>query len=167
MSDAPNDAPNRSVLPEWIRGHQDFVGGLALMAMALFALWASSDLQGMHGFSFGAGTAPRIFAGLLLVLGAAITVVGAIQEGPRMPKFGWRGPLYVCSLSILFFALAIRPLGLVITAFLTFMVAALGTPETRWKEALVVGIVLTAFCSFLFPYGLGLPMQLWPRFLVQ
>src|SRR5947199_3741016 len=107
MSDAPSQGPVKSIMPAWVRGPQDFVGGLALMAMALFALWASSDLQGMHGFSFGAGTAPRIFAGLLLVLGAAITVVGAIQEGPRMPKFGWRGPLYVCSLSILFFALAI------------------------------------------------------------
>jgi putative tricarboxylic transport membrane protein len=40
------------------------------MAIALFALWASSDLQGMHGFSFGAGTAPRMFAVLLLGLGA-------------------------------------------------------------------------------------------------
>jgi len=24
--------------------------------------------------------------------------------------------------------------------------------------------VVTAFCSFLFPYGLNLPFQLWPRF---
>jgi putative tricarboxylic transport membrane protein len=55
----------------------------------------------------------------------------------------------------------------VVSAFLTFMIAALGTAETKWKETLIVGIVLTAFCSFLFPYGLGLPMQLWPRFLIQ
>ena len=32
---------------------------------------------------------------------------------------------------------------------------------------LLVGIALTVFCCFLFPYALGLPMQLWPRFLVQ
>jgi putative tricarboxylic transport membrane protein len=71
------------------------------------------------------------------------------------------------SLSILAFAVTIRPLGLVVSAFLTFLVSALGTHETRWKETIIVGIALTAFCSFLFPYGLGLPMQLWPRFLVQ
>jgi putative tricarboxylic transport membrane protein len=47
------------------------------------------------------------------------------------------------------------------------MVSGLGTQETRWKETIIVGICLTAFCSFLFPYGLGLPMQLWPRFLIQ
>ena len=136
------------------------------MAIALFALWASSDLQGMHGFSFGAGTAPRMFAGLLLGLGAAVAVMGLLFEGQHLATYHWRGPLFV-SLSILSFAFTIRPLGLVISALASFMIAALGTPETRWKETIIVGICLTAFCSFLFPYGLGLPMQLWPHFLIQ
>jgi putative tricarboxylic transport membrane protein len=166
MSETPGHVPVKYIMPKWIRGPQDFVGGLALVAIALFALWASSDLQGMHGFSFGAGTAPRMFAFLLLGLGVAVTVVGLLVEGEHITTYAWRGPLFV-SLSILSFAVTIRPLGLVVSAFLTFMIAALGTPETRWKETLIVGIVLTTFCSFLFPYGLGLPMQLWPRFLIQ
>jgi putative tricarboxylic transport membrane protein len=166
MSDAPSTAPGKSIMPKWVRGPQDFVGGIALMVIALFALWASSDLQGMHGFSFGAGTAPRMFAVLLLALGAAVALVGLTTEGPHLATYAWRGPLFV-SLSILSFAITIRPLGLVLSAFITFMVAALGTHETRWRETTIVGVVLTAFCSFLFPYALGLPMQLWPRFLVQ
>ena len=64
-------------MPKWVRGPQDFVGGIALMAIAAFALWASSDLQGMHGFSFGAGTVPRMFSVLLLGLGAAVTAMGS------------------------------------------------------------------------------------------
>jgi putative tricarboxylic transport membrane protein len=166
MSDAPSHGPGKSIMPKWVRGPQDFVGGIALMAIASFALWASSDLQGMHGFSFGAGTAPRMFAILLLALGAGVALVGLLVEGPHLATYAWRGPLFV-SLSILAFAVTIRPLGLVVSAFLTFLVSALGTHETRWKETIIVGIALTAFCSFLFPYGLGLPMQLWPRFLVQ
>ena len=63
MSDTPGHAPVNYIMPKWIKGPQDFVGGLALMAVALFAFWASRDLQGMRGFSFGAGTAPRMFAG--------------------------------------------------------------------------------------------------------
>ncbi len=148
------------------RAPQDYFGGVVLMAIALFALWASSDLQGMRGFSFGAGTAPRMFGVLLLALGAGVAAVGLLTDGPPLALYAWRGPLFV-SLSILSFAVTIRPLGLVISAFVTFMVSALGTPETRWKETVIVGIALTAFCSFLFPYGLGLPMQLWPRFLIQ
>lgn len=166
MSDAPSDGPGKSIMPQWVRGPQDFVGGIALMAIAVFALWASSDLQGMHGFSFGAGTAPRMFAVLLLGLGAAVAVVGLLTDGAPLAHYSWRGPLFV-SLSILSFAVAIRPLGLVVSAFASFIIAALGTPETRWKETIIVGICLTAGCSLLFPYALGLPLQLFPRFLTQ
>jgi putative tricarboxylic transport membrane protein len=166
MSDRPISGLGQSIMPEWIRAPQDFFGGIALMAIAVFALWASSDLQGMHGFSFGAGTAPRMFAGLLLGLGFAVMVVGVVTEGPRMAGYAWRGPLFV-SLSIVSFAITIRPLGLVISAFASFLISALGTLETRWKETIIVGICLTIGCSLLFPYALGLPLQLFPRFLVQ
>ena len=166
MSDTPSHAPVKTIMPKWIRCPQDFVGGVALVAIAVFALWASSDLQGMRGFSFGAGTAPRMFGILLLVLGVAIALIGALSDGPPVGTYAWRGPLFV-SLSILSFAVMIRPFGLVVSAFATFLISALGTAETRWKETIIVGMALTTFCSFLFPYALGLPMQLWPRFLVQ
>ena len=166
MSDTPSHGPVSSIMPKWVRGPQDFVGGIALMAIAIFALWASSDLQGMHGFSFGAGTAPRMFAVLLLALGFAVMVMGILTEGAHLAGYAWRGPLFV-SLAILSFAATIRPLGLVISAFASFMIAALGTPETRWKETIIVGIFLTIGCSLLFPYALGLPLQLFPRFLIQ
>ena len=166
MSDAPSHGPGKSIIPIWVRGPQDFIGGLALIGVAVFALWASSDLQGMHGFSFGAGTVPRMFAVLLLGLGAAISVMGIITEGPHLATYAWRGPLFV-TLAIVSFALTIRPLGLVISAFLSFMISALGTPETRWRETTIVGVCLTAFCSFLFPYALGLPLQLLPQFMIR
>src|SRR5881392_3120661 len=133
MNDTPNQAPANYIMWKWIKGPQDFVGGLALMAVALFALWASSDLQGMHGFSFGAGTAPRMFGVLLLALGAGVAVMGLLADGPELATYAWRGPLFV-SLAILSFAITIRPLGLVLSAFASFMISALGTPETRWKE---------------------------------
>src|SRR3982074_952930 len=145
MSDAPSGVPGKSIMPRWVRGPQDFVGGIALMAVAVFALWASSDLLGMHGFSFGAGTAPRMFAVLLLGLGIAVMGVGLVTGGPNLATYAWRGPLFV-SLAILSFAITIRPLGLVISAFASFMISALGTPETRWKETIIVGICLTIGC---------------------
>jgi hypothetical protein len=148
------------------RAPQDYFGGIVLVAFALFALWASSDLQGMRGFTFGAGTAPRVFAMLLLGLGVAIMVVGLITDGPKLAIYAWRGPLFV-ALAIASFAITIRPLGLVISAFASFMISALGTPETRWTETIMVGICLTIGCSLLFPYALGLPLPLLPHFLLQ
>jgi putative tricarboxylic transport membrane protein len=166
MSDRPGHEAGKSILPKWIKGPQDFVGGLALMLLALFALWASRDLQGMHGFSFGAGTAPRMFAGLLFALGFGVMIMGIVFEGAHIARYNWRGPLFV-SLAILSFAVTIRPLGLVLSAFASFMIAAIGSPETKWMEATIVGALLTLGCSLLFPYALGLPFQLFPRFLIQ
>src|SRR4030088_1065898 len=114
MSETPSHGPVKYIMPKWIRGPQDFVGGLALIAIALFSLWASSDLQGMHGFSFGAGTAPRMFGMLLLALGAAVAIVGVVSDGPDLAIYHWRGPLFVM-LAIVAFAVSIRPLGLVIS----------------------------------------------------
>lgn len=149
-----------------IKSAQDYVGGIVLMALALFALWASSDLQGMRGFSFGAGTAPRMFGGLMVALSAGIALTGLLYDGPSLQHYSWRGPLFVMA-SIVFFALAIRPLGLIVSAFASFLIAATGSHETRWVEAIIVGACLTAGCAVLFPYILGLPMPMLPRFLMQ
>jgi len=167
MSEAQGNAANsraHKTSERRIRGPQDFFGGLALMAIALFALWASRDLAGMAGFSFGPGTAPRIFSIILLLLGAGVALSGLFADGPPTQRFAIRGPLFV-TLAILSFSLTIRPLGLIISALLSFFIAAMATPETNWKETIVVGILLTAGCCLLFPYALGLPLELYPRIL--
>ncbi len=105
------------------------------------------------------------YTSVVKALPARATVkTGLVADGAPLQRFHLRGPLFV-TLSILTFAVAIRPLGLIVSAFISFMVAALGSHETRWIEALIVGVLITAFCSFLFPYALGLPFQLLPKFL--
>jgi putative tricarboxylic transport membrane protein len=146
-----------------ITNPQDYYGGLALIGLALFAFWAASDLSGMRGFSFGPGTAPRLFSGILLVLGVGVTLVGLFIEGQHLESYAIRGPVMV-TIAILLFAALIRPVGLIISSFLVFIVASSGANDVRWIEALIGAVVLTVFCVFLFVYALGLPFQLWPRF---
>jgi putative tricarboxylic transport membrane protein len=146
-----------------VKNPQDYYGGAALIALALFAFWASSDLPGMRGFSFGPGTAPRLFAGVLLIFGVAITAIGLLTEGGHLEKYAARGPIFVTA-GILLFAFTIRPLGLIISSFAAFLVTSLGSTETRWVEAVIAAAALTAFCTFLFPYVLNLPFQMWPWF---
>ena len=153
----PADAGGRG----WIRSPQDFWGGVALMAVALFAFWAGSDLPGQRGFAFGPGTAPRIFAGLLLILGAAVALIGLITHGPRLDRYALRGPLFVTA-AILAFAGMIRPAGLVFSAFATFVISGMASKETKWVENLIAAVVLTAFCVLLFVKVLQLPFQIWP-----
>ena len=147
-----------------IRNPQDFYGGLVLVLFAAFALWASGDLTGIRGFQFGPGTAPRMFAILLGAMGIIIMLIGFFTAGPAVQRYAVRGPLVVTA-SIIFFAVAVRPLGLVFTSFFTILIAAAGTEEVRWKESIIWTAALTLFCALLFPKALGLPLQLWPEWL--
>jgi putative tricarboxylic transport membrane protein len=141
---------------------RDYFGGAALIALAIFAYTAARDLPGMRGFAFGPGTAPRIFAMVLAVLGASILVVGLATKGPGIERFYIRGPVFV-TLSVVLFAWLVRPMGLAIASFLSICAAAGATEEAGLLETVLWGVVLTAFCCFLFPYALNLPMQLWPN----
>jgi hypothetical protein len=147
-----------------IKASRDYFGGVALIAVSLFAFWASSDLAGLRGFSFGPGTAPRLFSGLLLLLGLATAITGLLTDGDPLAQFAFRGPFFV-TIAILLFSVAIRPMGLILSGIITFLVAAMGSPETRWLESSIIGVLLTLFCAFLFPYVLGLPFQLLPQFM--
>ena len=163
MSESVSPPPKGRGFSFSIRSPRDFWGGLVLIAVAILAIWASRDLPGQRGFAFGPGTAPRLFAGLLVGLGALVALVGLVSDGPRIEKYKIRGPVLVIA-SILLFAAMIRPLGLVVASYVTFVVAILGSKEMRVVESLLGAAVMTAFCVGLFVYLLNLPFQLWPRF---
>ena len=162
MSEDAN-APPGAHRPSVIRNPQDFYGGLGLIALSVFALWASTDLQGMHGFSFGPGTAPRLFAVILLAFGAVITAMGFFVKGKPLERYAVRGPFWI-TISIIVFAVTVRPLGLIPATFASFIISGAGSPETRWVETTIAGVVMTVFSVLLFVYLLALPFQLWPRF---
>jgi len=175
MSEEAKTSPNRGGFQFKVRGPRDFYGGLALIALAIIAIWASGDLPGQSGFAFGPGTAPRMFAALLAVIGAVVALTGLLMDGPKIEKFAVRGPAYVLT-AILLFALMIRgvgldfigiplrlpPLGLVPSTFVAFMVSIMGSSEMRWVESLIAAAAMTVFCVVLFVYLLQLPFQLWP-----
>jgi putative tricarboxylic transport membrane protein len=132
------------------------------MMLAVLALIASAELPGQRGFAFGPGTAPRLFAILLFGLSAAVTIVGVTVAGPPIEKYKLRGPVFVL-FAICLFASIIRPFGLVVAAFLTWMISIFGSTEMRWIESVIAAAVMTAFCVVLFVYLLNLPFQLWPQ----
>jgi putative tricarboxylic transport membrane protein len=154
---------NPAEMPAFARNPQDFLGGLALVQIAVLAWRASQELPGQQGFAFGPGTAPRLFIFLLGAISLAVLLHGLFAGGPHLERWRIRGPLFV-TLGVLVFAVGIRRFGLVPTTFLLVMVSSLASPEFRWKEAAIWGAVLATFCAILFPYVLNLPMQLWPRF---
>lgn len=96
---------------------------------------------------------------IVAALGAVVVLLLAFF----LMRFVPRGPLFITAATLIF-AISVRPIGLVIASFASLVVSAYATHEIRWVETLIWAAVLTLFCSLLFPYGLNLPLQLWPRF---
>jgi hypothetical protein len=102
------------------------------------------------------GLAPDI---IVAALGAIVALLLAFL----LMRVAPRGPIFITAATIIF-AVTVRPLGLVFASFVSLVVSAYATEEFRWIETLIWAAVLTLFCSLLFPWGLNLPLQLWPRF---
>jgi putative tricarboxylic transport membrane protein len=72
-----------------------------------------------------------------------------------------RGCLFVLG-AALAFTFAIRPLGFVVAGPVAIVLAALASRETKLTEIAIFAIGMTAFCTLLFRYLLGLPIPVAP-----
>jgi putative tricarboxylic transport membrane protein len=140
-----------------IRAPQDLVAGLALAAVAAFALWASRGLSQGRLAAMGPGMMPRATAVLVGLVGLLIAVNAFFTPGPRLERWSIRGPLFVC-LALVAFAITIRSMGLVVAGPLVAVISSAASPETRIKEILIFGIAVTIFSIALFKYLLNLPI---------
>ncbi len=147
-----------------IKSPQDFVGGIALLAITVVAYVAMSKLGSMRGFSFGAGTVPRLFCLLLGLLSVLIIVSSFTNRGPKLENIPWRGPVFILA-AVVFFGLSIRTLGLAVTGVITVLLSGLAVEDFKIGEGLIFAVTITAFCAFLFPFALGQPIPLWPTFI--
>jgi putative tricarboxylic transport membrane protein len=150
---------SRSPLAIWLR--QDFVAGLVVIAVALFAFWQAADLPiGTLG-GMGPGMLPKSLAVLFGLLGAILVLDSFLETGLTLEPWSIRGPVLV-ALAIVAFGLTVRPLGLVVAGPVAIVIAGIASNEVRWVETIVVGLLMTVLCVGLFKFALGLPIPLAP-----
>jgi putative tricarboxylic transport membrane protein len=138
---------------------QDFLGGLAIIAVAAFAFWQARGLPTAAAGGMGPGTLPKGLAVLLAVLGVLLMLHSFRSAG--VGRWSVRGPLFVLGALVLF-GLTVRPLGLAVAGPLAIVAGAFASSEVRWRETLVYGVAMTLFCVGLFKFALGLPIPLAP-----
>jgi putative tricarboxylic transport membrane protein len=132
---------------------------MSLVALAVFARWASAELEPGTLRSMGPGMLPRSIAVLVGVTGLALVVLSFLKEGDPLGRWPLRGPFFV-ALGVVAFALTIRSVGLAVAGPLVALVSGGASAETRWKELAIFAIAITAFCIGLFRYALHLPIPI-------
>lgn len=145
-------------------GSRDFWAGLMFMAFGLGFMVLARDYAMGSAVRMGPAYFPTVLGGLLALLGAIVFARSFFLDSGRVPRWALR-PLILILLSVLCFALALRPLGLVVATAVLVFVGALGGHEFRTREAALLYVVLIVFSILVFYKGLGLAFQLWPHFL--
>ncbi len=144
-----------------IASTQDLAAGVFLVVLASIALWGGADLAAGTLRQIGPGLLPRALAILTGAFGLALLVRGFFKSGEPLPRWRLRGPLFVLGAAVAF-ALAIRPLGLIVAVPVAMLIGAMASDESRWLETLVFALVMTLACYLLFKAMLGLPIPLAP-----
>lgn len=148
--------------PRRVGAPTELAAGLFFVALAALGLWLLRDVRLGTAMRMGPGFLPTAMCYALLLFGLIMVGRSFFTVGPPLERWHLR-PLGVVLGSLLVFALGIQRLGLFATILLVVAVAALATPESRWREAVIMGVALAAFCTALFVRALGLPIPSWPQ----
>lgn len=142
-----------------VHAPQDLVAGCSLIAISLFALWASAPLDAGRMSAPGPGLLPRVLAVMLGGVGMWLLILSLVRPGESLGRWPLRGPALI-ALSVVAFGLTIRAPGLVVAGPASMLVAGAASPETRWRELLVFSAAVTAVCVGLFRALLHLPIPI-------
>lgn len=155
-----------------LKNQKDFFSGLLFMATGVSFAWAASRYGLGSAASMGPGYFPVLLGALLTVLGGVLVfkaLVFETEDGGRIGAWAWR-PMCLIALANGVFGLliaglasaGIAPMGLVPAIFALTVIAARAGSAFRWKEVLILALVLALGSYLVFIVLLKWQIALWP-----
>lgn len=142
----------------FVRNPKDVLSGLLFIVLAAVFWWQSQKLVLGSSARLGPGYFPILLSALLGFIGLLVLMNGLRVKGQVLSGFAWR-ELAVVTAAIVFFALALHPLGFAPALALTVFASACASIAFRPLTALVIAGAMTAFGWAVFIIGLGLPLS--------
>ena len=68
---------------------------------------------------------------------------------------------------VVLFGLLLQPLGLILSLAVLVIVSSRASHEFTWRGAVINAVLLVAFSTAVFIYGISLQIGLWPSALMQ
>ena len=139
--------------------HRDLLAALLFIAIGAFALVGARAYPVGTAMQMGPGYFPVALGWLLIALGALVGVRVSRARDWQPVAWNWR-PLAWISASILAFGFLMPRCGLLPALLVMFPLAAAAGRGFRWREVLVLTVVMSAFAAAVFVQGLKLPYHL-------
>jgi len=146
-----------------LHDNKDFLAGLLFILIGASAVVFARDYPMGSAMRMGPGYFPTILGGILFLFGVYVMVRGVRSGAKVKGEWGWK-PLALITLSIVLFGFLMDRLGMIPALAVMFFVSALAGREFRFKEVLILTVLMSAFAVGVFVYGLKLPFQLFPGY---
>ena len=144
-----------------LHNNKDFLAGLLLILLGALAVAVARDYPMGSAMRMGPGYFPTVLGAILFLFGVYLLVRGIRSGEKANGDWGWK-PLALITLSILLFGALVDRAGMIPALAAMFFVAAAAGREFRFKEVLLLAVLMSTFTAVVFLYGLRLPYPLFP-----
>ena len=158
-----------------IKSQKDFFSGLLFIVVGVAFAWGATNYKVGDAARMGPGYFPLMLGILLAILGLVVTFNALIvetEDGDKIGSIAWK-PLFFIILSNLSFGVLLGGLpsiglpymGLSAAIIALTFIAALAGDEFRFKEVLILSLILAVACYLTFIVALKLQFPAWPAFI--
>jgi hypothetical protein len=140
----------------------DFLSGMIFIIIGLVAVVTAQKNYPMGtSLKMGPGYFPTVLGYIMTAFGLYVTVRGLIKGEEKVEGVWGVKPAIMVSLGLAAFGLVMNLLGLIPALIVMIFVSAFGGPEFKFKEVLILAVVLTVMSWGIFIYGLNMPLRLF------
>ena len=160
-----------------IKSQKDFFAGLMFLLVGLAFAWGAGSYSVGTGARMGPGYFPMVLGVLLSVLGLIVTLTALVVETPdgdQVGSFAWKPLIFIIAGNLVFGAsigglpsIGLPPMGLIFGIFALTFVASNAGDEFKFKEVLILAVILSVFSYAAFIMLLKLQFPVWPTFLTR
>ncbi len=160
-----------------IKSQKDFFSGLMFLLVGIAFAWGAGSYSIGTGARMGPGYFPMVLGVLLAGLGFIITITSLVVETPDgdpVGSFAWKPLVFIIAGNLVFGAsigglpsIGLPPMGLIFGIFALTFVASNAGDEFKFKEVLILAIILSVFSYAAFILLLKLQFPVWPTFLTR
>lgn len=148
-----------------VRSQQDLGTGLIFLAVAGFFIWQGMGLRRGTAVAMGPGFFPLALSILLATIGAAVVVKAFLRSAPQITRINVK-PLVIVTFATAGYGFLLPTLGFPIATALLTLVIATASVRFRLGWWPLAGVVLlVAFSTAVFLFGLRIPMPMWGSWL--
>jgi hypothetical protein len=158
-----------------IKSQKDFFSGLLFIVVGVAFAWGATNYKVGDAARMGPGYFPLMLGVLMGIVGIAVTFASMVvetEDGDKVGKFAWK-PLFFIILSNLIFGVLLGGLpsiglpymGMIAAIIALTFISALAGEEFKFKEVLILSIILATSCYLTFIVALKLQFPAWPAFI--